>query len=115
MIDKQTRYEALVACRDAAGSDSQMARDLGVAQPTVWRWMRKSKQLPAEYVLTAERLYSVSRHALRPDIYPREIDLALAPSAIGEPFVECGPILSARTMARHANKHRNLPSASALG
>lgn len=68
-----TRFEALTACRDAAGSDSQLARDLKVAQPTVWRWMNQTKQMPVDYVLTAERLYGVSKHDLRPDIYPREI------------------------------------------
>lgn len=67
-----TRFEALIACREAAGSESQMARDLDVSQPTVWRWINQSKQLPAEHVLTAERLYYVSRHDLRPDIYPRD-------------------------------------------
>lgn len=66
-----TRYEALIACRDAAESDSQMARDLDVTQPRVWRWVHQSKQMPGEYVLLAEKLYGVSRHDLRPDIYPR--------------------------------------------
>jgi len=68
-----TRFEALTACRDLAGSDSQLARDLKVAQPTVWRWMNQTRQMPVDYVLTAERLYGISRHDLRPDIYPREI------------------------------------------
>jgi len=67
-----TRYEALLACREKAGSDSQLARDLGLTQPRVWRWINQSKQMPAEYVLTAERLYGISRHLLRPDIYPIE-------------------------------------------
>lgn len=78
MIEGMTRYEALLACRNAAGSDSQLARDLSVTQPRVWRWINQSKQLPAEYVLTAERLYGVSRHHLRPDIYP--VDLPEASS-----------------------------------
>jgi DNA-binding transcriptional regulator YdaS (Cro superfamily) len=72
MNEDMTRYEALVHCRDMAGSDSQMARDLGVTQPRVWRWINQTKQMPAEYVLLAEQVYGVSRHALRPDIYPRE-------------------------------------------
>ncbi|GAB7553144.1 hypothetical protein NRB_26500 [Novosphingobium sp. 11B] len=55
-----------------------MARDLGVTQPKVWRWINQSKQLPAEYVLLAERLYGVSRHFLRPDIYP--VEMPEAPS-----------------------------------
>lgn len=29
--------------------------------------------MPAEYVLMAERLYGVSRHLLRPDIYPVDL------------------------------------------
>jgi DNA-binding transcriptional regulator YdaS (Cro superfamily) len=73
MDEELTRYEALCLCRDRAGSDSQMARDLGVPQPKVWRWINQSKQLPAEYVLTAERLYGVPCYHLRPDIYPVEM------------------------------------------
>ncbi len=76
MVETLTRYEALVQCRKAAGSDSQMARDLHVSQPTIWRWINQSKQMPGEYVLDAERLYGVSRHDLRPDIYPRNYPLA---------------------------------------
>jgi len=56
---------------DAAGSQSKLARALGVSSTAVWKWVQSSKRLPAEYVLTAERLYGVSRHDLRPDIYPR--------------------------------------------
>lgn len=48
-----------------------MARDLEVTQPRVWRWIHQSKQLPSAHVLLAEKLYGVSRHDLRPDIYPR--------------------------------------------
>lgn len=61
-----------MACRAAAGSDSRMARDLKVPQSTMWRWLNQTRQLPAEYVLQAEKLYGVSRHELRPDIYPIE-------------------------------------------
>ncbi|MCH2486135.1 MAG: helix-turn-helix domain-containing protein [Erythrobacter sp.] len=71
MDNARTRYEALIACRDHAGSDSQMGRDLGIPQSTMWRIINSSKQLPAEHVLRAEALYGVSRHDLRPDIYPR--------------------------------------------
>jgi DNA-binding transcriptional regulator YdaS (Cro superfamily) len=70
MNKDMTRYEALLACRDQAGSVSQLGRDLGIPQSTMWRIIHQSKQLPAEYVLLAEDLYRVSRHALRPDIYP---------------------------------------------
>lgn len=68
-----TRLEALNAAVAKAGSQSQIARDLEVHQPMVWRWLNQSKQLPAEYVLQVEELYGVSRHDLRPDIYPRQV------------------------------------------
>lgn len=71
MVETLTRFEALMRCYEVARTESKMARDLGVSQPTIWRWLNQSKQMPPEHVLDAERLYGVSRHALRPDIYPR--------------------------------------------
>jgi len=67
-----SRFEALKLCLTRAGTQEQMAHDLGTTQPTVSRWLASSKQLPVEHVLIAERIYGVSRHDLRPDIYPRE-------------------------------------------
>lgn len=79
MSDALTPCEALLACRDAAGSDSALARmlsdqDATVTQPRVWRWVNRTKLMPAEFVLKAERLFGVSRHHLRPDIYPIEVN-----------------------------------------
>lgn len=54
------------------GSQSAFARFVGVSQPTVWAWLNDGKLLPAEYVLKVEAETGVSRHDLRPDIYPRE-------------------------------------------
>ncbi len=71
MDTNPTRFEALQAAVTKAGGQSQFARQVGTTQPTVWRWLNQSRQLPAEFVLIAERLYGVSRHDLRPDIYPR--------------------------------------------
>jgi DNA-binding transcriptional regulator YdaS (Cro superfamily) len=52
-------------------NQSELARICGVSQPTVWGWVNKGRgQLPAEYVLKVEDATGVSRHALRPDIYP---------------------------------------------
>ena len=50
-----------------------MADAFKVSQPTVWRWVNQSKQLPAQHVLAAEAATGVSRHDLRPDIYPVEV------------------------------------------
>jgi len=84
-------------------TDAEMAVAFGVSQPTVWRWINQSKQLPAEKVILAEKLTGVSRHLLRPDIYPVETT-ALTPSAIGEEPSLCGPILTARALAQHGNR-----------
>ena len=68
-----TRYEALMAARNTFSSEQAMADALGVSQPTIWRWINQSKQLPAEYVIPVARLTGVSPHDLRDDIYPRDI------------------------------------------
>lgn len=67
-----TRFEALQAALAAIGTQQAFADLLEVSQPTIWRWLNQSKQLPAEFVLTVEEATGVSRHDLRPDIYPRE-------------------------------------------
>lgn len=67
-----TRFEALQNAAKTYGSQQAMADDLGVTQPAVSRWLNTSKQLPAEFVLRVEAATGVSRHHLRPDIYPIE-------------------------------------------
>jgi DNA-binding transcriptional regulator YdaS (Cro superfamily) len=69
--------EALREAAKRAGSQAKLAqickRDgRQVTQPAVWRWLNKSKRLPAEHVLDVEAETGVSRHDLRPDIYPRD-------------------------------------------
>ncbi|MPT48024.1 MAG: helix-turn-helix domain-containing protein [Sphingobium sp.] len=105
--------EAFKKAVEIAGSQSALARLCGVGQPAVWKWLQSAKRLPAEYVLQVEAATGVSRHLLRPDIYPREIDLALPSSAIGEPHLECGPAISARALARHGNNNDFLPGKGA--
>lgn len=74
MTTPLTPFEALKLACTKAGGQSGLARICGVSQPTVWKWVQSSKRMPAEYVLRAEAATGVSRHALRPDIYPVEID-----------------------------------------
>lgn len=71
MSEALTPLGALERLVEIAGSQSEVARKLGVPQPTFWKWLQSSKRLPAEYVLNAEKMFGVSRHDLRPDIYPR--------------------------------------------
>jgi len=73
MSTHPTPLEALRLAVSHAGTQSAFARDLGVSQAAVWKWLHHSERMPAEYVLKAERRYGVSRHLLRPDIYPLEL------------------------------------------
>lgn len=63
---------ALATAVDLVGGQAQLARLLGVSQPNVWHWLHKSERVPAEYVLKIEHATGgkVSRHELRPDLYP---------------------------------------------
>lgn len=55
------------------GSQSAFARLVGRNQSTVYDWLNEGKALPAEYVLTVERETGVSKHDLRPDLYPADM------------------------------------------
>ncbi|MDG6079776.1 Rha family transcriptional regulator [Erythrobacter litoralis] len=66
------------------GSQRALAKICEVTQPAVSLWVRLSKPLPAEHVLKVEAATGISRHELRPDLYPRE-DTPAQPSAICPP------------------------------
>lgn len=65
--------EALHSAVGKAGSQAELARICEVSTTAVWKWVQSSKRMPAEYVLRTEAATGVSRHDLRPDIYPREV------------------------------------------
>lgn len=94
-----SRFEALIEVRQAFASQEEMAAYFNVAQATVSRWLTQSKQLPAEHVLRAERATGVSRHALRPDIYPVDHDQPPA-----DPGPECAPIMSRCNKPHQSNR-----------
>ncbi|MGO4713365.1 molecular chaperone TorD family protein [Bradyrhizobium sp. 2TAF24] len=50
---------------DAAGGVAQLARKIGIAQPSVSNWSR----VPAQRVVAVEMATGVSRDILRPDLY----------------------------------------------
>lgn len=71
-----------------AGGQKPLAEKIGTTQSQVWYWLMRSKKgVQAEYVLSIERETGVSRHDLRPDLYPRELGRAGAsePSPIAVP------------------------------
>lgn len=68
-----------------AGSGSALAKVAGVTPMAVSYW--KIRGVPARHVLTIELATGVSRHELRPDIYPPQpprLDTNLRPAAIGD-------------------------------
>lgn len=68
---------ALERAVDIVGSQSAFAKFLGVSQPSVWAWIAKGKPLPAEHVLKTEARTGISRHELRPDLYPVDGEASL--------------------------------------
>ena len=52
----------------AAGGVSELARKIGIAQPSVSNWTR----IPAERVLAVEAVTGVDRKVLRPDLYSEQ-------------------------------------------
>lgn len=60
--------QALEKAIEAAGTSKALAELLGVTAQAISQWDRA----PTMRVLEIERLTGVSRHDLRPDIYPRE-------------------------------------------
>jgi len=68
--------QALEEAVRRAKSQSAIGAITGRSQPAVSGWLNKKKRLPAEHVLVVEAATGVSRHDLRPDIYPREREVA---------------------------------------
>jgi len=77
MVETPTPYEALMDAIEVLGSQSELARVCGISSTAVWKWVQSSKRIPGEYVLRVEAKSGVSRHHLRPDLYP--VDLAPGP------------------------------------
>jgi TorA maturation chaperone TorD len=66
---------------DAAGGVAELARKIGIAQPSVSNWNR----VPAQRVVAVESVTGVSRKVLRPDLYgePAGTDDAVDPIDAG--------------------------------
>ena len=110
MVENITPFEALMLAVDRAGSQSALARIAGVSPTAVWKWVQSSKRVPAEFVLRIEAATGVSRHFLRPDIYP--VDLPAA-STRWSGVDQCAGSRFVGTDQRtgYANKHKVLDRA----
>lgn len=58
--------DPLKLIRRGYGSLTHLANELGITRGAVAKWDR----IPAERVLEVERVTGISRHQLRPDLYP---------------------------------------------
>ena len=61
--------EALAEAIRRAGSRYRLAKAIGITTQAVYQWTGAT---PPERVLDVEAATGVSRHDLRPDLYPRE-------------------------------------------
>ncbi|WP_083925770.1 YdaS family helix-turn-helix protein [Sphingomonas sp. Mn802worker] len=61
-----------------AGGQSAFARIIGRKQSTVFSWLVRNHPLPAELVLEVEKRTGVSRHDLRPGVFPAEDTTVIA-------------------------------------
>lgn len=76
----ESPHAALREAVNRIGSQSATGRLLKISQAAVWEWLKKEKVLPGEHVLTVEAETGISRHDLRPDLYPQ--DMLPPPAAV---------------------------------
>lgn len=67
------RRQALEKACEKVGGQLPLAKKINTSQSQVWYWLTRSKNgVAAEYVLPIEEATGISRHALRPDLYPEQ-------------------------------------------
>lgn len=72
-----SQRDALIAAIEKAGGQTGLAKICGCTQGAVWQMLNKGEaRLSHKFVLKVEAATGVSRHDLRPDIYPREVVVA---------------------------------------
>jgi DNA-binding transcriptional regulator YdaS (Cro superfamily) len=66
--------QALRRAVEIAKGQKPLADGIGTTQSQVWYWLEKSKKgVPGEFCLRIEQKTGVSRHELRPDIFPASV------------------------------------------
>lgn len=83
MGDRITPAEAVKKAVTILGSQGALARLCGVAQPSVFKWIRKGKVLPAEHVLKVEAATGIPKEDLRPDLYRRDASVPAGGATAG--------------------------------
>lgn len=76
--------EAFAEAVRLAGGQTATARALGVTQGAIWQRLKGGKPAAEGWVLRLEAATGVSKHDLRPDLYPRE---TIAVPAVVDPEI----------------------------
>jgi len=71
MSNIEPSQDAIRKAADVVGGFAELGRKIGVTPQAVSAWYMRGR-VPPTRVLEIERVTGVSRHALRPDIYPVE-------------------------------------------
>ena len=69
---------ALLAALRIAGTQTALAEAIGASQQLLSYLVRHNRPISAKYVLATEAATGISRHDLRPDLYPLEHDATVA-------------------------------------
>jgi DNA-binding transcriptional regulator YdaS (Cro superfamily) len=78
--------ESLRKACELAGGQKPLADKIGTSQAQIWFWLNQSKRgVPAEFVIPIETATGVSRHELRPDIFPESRRAEADSAESGEP------------------------------
>lgn len=88
------RFNPAEALREAVarlGSQQGLADICAVSQTAVWKWLQAGKALPPKHVLAVEAATGISRHELRPDIYPIETTQSPTGNPGDTPAAEVSP------------------------
>ena len=101
------RDAGLECAIDAAGGVAQLARKIGIAQPSVSNWNR----VPAQRVIAVESATGVPRKVLRPDLYSERIvsDVAVDPIDAGraQEYALLATLLSSAPSLSYSGRSRD--------
>lgn len=94
-MDETAAFVALERAIERVGSQRSLARLLNISQQSVSGWVKRGSPLPPKHVLAVETATGISRHDLRPDIYPIETPKPVpisggSPSAVQTPAAADG-------------------------
>lgn len=93
MVSGPTPFEAFELAVSRASGQSAFARIVGCTPGNISQLIKKRAVLPGRFVLAAERELGVSRHLLRPDLYPHDAAHS-APSLSGGVVSPAAPIVA---------------------